>query len=280
MFKKSFKILLVLVLGVFFISGVSFAGLFIKKDGTAFNGELAKSSIKFTTLTGKTLNIHSADIITMIRDKSRGIRIKTKGKEAIWGEMVGDVKVKTDKEEVRLEPKDLIFYCFLKRPVEKNGVEIIESTGETVINFFKTKDEIRIISILPEYWRGKILKLSNPKITGDSVETFKFSLKLYRYSVTNYEERMVFKIVPFKRGETIRVCTMPISMVEESIRNRKEIRPVFSGGTLRGKAFLEIFVIVGPFWKRVYIGPANDRKMIEISNTISNVLRLPIEFKK
>ena len=281
MFKKSFKILLVLVLGVFLISGVSFAGLFIKKDGTAFNGELAKSSIKFTTLTGKTLNIHSADIITMIRDKSRGIRIKTKGKEAIWGEIVGNVKVKTDKEEVLLKPKDLIFYYKRTPPTEVSNLEIIEYEKGMVTRYYKGQGTKGItVEILPEYWVGKVFTISNPKypkVIEDSSKPVKFSFDVHRHLSIDYSwAPAIYYIVS---GDNRSISCLLLFSGSTYSQKQKNIEigrtfcppPPYPYTSLRGKGAIYLFLL---------LSETDVAKNVTVYNTISNVLRLPIEFKK
>ena len=289
MFKKSFKILLVLVLGVFFISGVSFAGLFIKKDGTAFNGELAKSSIKFTTLTGKTLNIHSADIITMIRDKSRGIRIKTEGKEAIWGEIVSNVKVKTDKEEVLLKPKDLIFYYKRMPPTKVSKLEIIEYEKGMVTHYHKGQGTKGItVEILPEYWVGKVFTISNPKypkVIEDSSKPVKFSFDVHRHLSINYMWAPAIYYCASEKDDQRFICYLRVVAYPKYSQKQKNIEIeetfcAFPCTSLRGKGAIYLFLLKKLSGTGIMRVAEKLGKNVTVYNTISNVLRLPIEFKK
>jgi len=290
MFRKSFKILSVSVLAIFLLSGTSVADFFMKKDGKEFNGKLATPSIKVTASSGKSINVDSAEVISIIRDESRGMRIKPEAQEAVWGEIVGNVKVKTAKGEIVLKPEDLIFYCSFEKPIKIGKLQIIEAMGGIIINVHQTRP--KEIVILPEYWKEKVFTISNPqypRVVEDSTKPVKLSFDFHRHLSTDYEATVTFRWVsPVKEGKLqgkrdklsgIEVCKWdfpPISVLEgETKREEREI--IF--GELKGREHIEVFVTADH-----QQGPLVSKKLgdtqIKIYNTISNVIRLPLDFKR
>ncbi|MGA1840411.1 MAG: DUF2846 domain-containing protein [bacterium] len=259
--------------------------LFILDNGYSFNGELADDFIYLIDSSGERKKISSNDIISIYAIGLETKRLELK-ENKIKGTIIGEIKIRTKKGGLIIDPKNLAFYHshITRSANEISRLEIIENQKIMFWESKKTSDSIKG-TIIPEYWISKVFTLNNPRyspIIDDPFEPIEFSFDFQKHSDISDNTLIIFRMIILKEGgfggfETLAFDYTPLSIsIGETKKIDLNITLAYKSFTksLKGKGYLELFVVPNAGTSYRFL---TDK--IKIFRTISNVLRLPIEIK-
>jgi hypothetical protein len=280
--------------------------LFILSTGYAFNGIWGDNSIVVEDLSAQK-SIDPVNIASIYKDRFGATRLVFGDGTESDARIVGGTKVRTNSGGLIIDADDLVlFHTGIETSADKiHRFVIIEKhmleLTERILIDNKKQSSQRLITghTFLNHWRSKVLTLSDPtyiQTIDDPTKPIEFSFEFLRHSDSDDKEVIVFW-TRFERRMG--------NYVEYTVQEWYDHTPidVAKGEAKRISIYLTLFPQYGPLvqpygaspaffegrgYLVVYVVPAqllgheNRNYLIEtvnIKNTISNVLRLPIEIR-